>query len=93
MIRARALLAITAVAVASGSAAAAAEGPGFSAYGALTPFDSPKTAPNIEGPARAGRVAAVRKCSDVSGRYRQTTWGVREVTVYRVCMFQQGQIE
>ena len=93
MIKERALLAITAVTVASVSAAGAAERSGFNAYSAFTPFDSPRTAPNIEGPARAGRAAALRKCSDVSGRYRQTTWGVREVTIYRVCIFQQGQIE
>jgi hypothetical protein len=91
MIRERALLAITAVTVASVSAAGAGERVAFNAYRALTTFDFPSTAP--EGPARARRAVALRKCSDVSGRYKQTTWGVRRNTIYRVCMFQQGQVE
>ena len=92
MIRESALLAITAVTLALVSAAGAGERRAFNASSALVLFDFPSTA-HIQGPTRRGRAAALHKCSDVAGRYKQTTWGVRQNTIYRVCMFQEGQIE
>ena len=58
-----------------------------------SPLTSPLLAQNGEKHVSAARAAAIRECSAVSRRYPQYTWGVTEITLYRVCMAQRGQAE
>jgi hypothetical protein len=57
------------------------------AHGPVAPFGAPGDYMN------PGRAAAVSHCSREESKYKQTTWGVRAITIYRACMGQHGQME
>jgi hypothetical protein len=93
MIRKIALFAATAIVLASASAAGAAERAGLNAYGALTPFDTKISAQSESGQISTARSAALLECNVLAGRFQQSSWGVRQSSVYRVCMAQHGEAE
>jgi hypothetical protein len=39
------------------------------------------------------RARAIQECSREASKYKQTTWGSQEVTMYRACMGAHGQRE
>jgi hypothetical protein len=39
------------------------------------------------------RAKAIHECNIRAAKYKQYTWGVTEITVYRTCMAEQGQQE
>jgi len=41
----------------------------------------------------AAHAAAIHDCNAASGRYRQRTWGAREIMIYRSCMAKTGYHE
>jgi hypothetical protein len=87
------LIVATAIVVAAGSAVGAAERADFNTYGILRPLEYPRVDQNGTIQISAARAAALRECSAISRQYLQRSWGVREITMYRVCMAQHGQVE
>jgi hypothetical protein len=81
------------LASASVSTVGAAERAGFNAYGALTPFDTKSSAQGDGGQVSKARAAALLECNVLAGRLQQSSWGVRQSSVYRVCMAQHGEAE
>ena len=41
----------------------------------------------------AAHAAAIHDCNVASGKFRQRTWGVREIMIYRSCMAKTGYQE
>lgn len=41
----------------------------------------------------AARAKALRECSALEQRFSESTWGTREIFVYRSCMAEHGQAE
>jgi hypothetical protein len=37
------------------------------------------------------RERAIRECSRQAEKYKEMSWGVQEVTIYRACMGEKGQ--
>jgi hypothetical protein len=60
----------------------------YRAFGAVTPFGSPAREQTSEP-----RDSALRKCSEESRKYQQTTWGNMDIHQHRACMAQRGQTE
>ena len=87
------LVVAVAIAMVAASPAGATEPTGFNAFSILK-LETPIV--DQDGTVRisAARAAALRECADtISRRYIQRTYGVREITMYRVCMAQHGQVE
>ena len=55
-----------------------------------TPSFAQRSEHNGAGGARA---RAIEECSREAAKYKETTWGVQEVTIYRACMGAHGQTE
>jgi len=87
------LIVATAIVLAAGSTVGAAERADFNTYGVLRPLEYPHVDQNGTIQISAARATALRECSAISRQYLQRTYGVREITMYRVCMFQHGQVE
>ena len=41
----------------------------------------------------AQRAAAIRDCTNTSGKFSESTWGNREFDEYRACMAEHGEAE
>ena len=41
----------------------------------------------------AHRAAAIRDCTNMSGKFSESTWGNREFDEYRACMAGRGEVE
>ena len=39
------------------------------------------------------RERAIQECSREAAKYKEMSWGVQEVTIYRACMGEHGQSE
>ena len=61
----------------------------YTAYGAVTPYGVPGSAP-----ARSStRAAAIQRCSNAGSQYKEYLWGNEEFQQYRACMAINGQAE
>ncbi len=61
---------------------------------ALSAIATPSFAQRSEhNEAGGARTRAIEECSREASKYKQTTWGSQEVTVYRACMGAHGQTE
>jgi len=59
----------------------------------VTALASPSFAQRSEDQTSRARAAAVHDCSVKAQNYKQYTWGVTQLQVYRACMAQHGQQE
>jgi len=63
---------------------------GLAVSAIVTPSFAQRSEHNGAGGARA---RAIEECSREASKYKETTWGVQEVTIYRACMGAHGQTE
>ena len=60
---------------------------------AVSAIATPSFAQRSEHNGAGERARVIEQCSREASKYKQTTWGSQEVTIYRACMGAHGQTE